>query len=82
MSDLNIVGQSCVQVDALEKTMGKTTFMSDLVLPHMLHGRTLRSPYPHARIKRIDTTRAEALAGVKAILTYADTPGIKFGPMS
>jgi len=80
MSDLHIVGKSCPQIDALEKTMGKTRFVSDLVLPNMLHGRILRSPHPHARIRYMDTSRAEALPGVKAVATYADTPGIKFGP--
>jgi 4-hydroxybenzoyl-CoA reductase alpha subunit len=80
MSDLNIVGKSYPQIDAMEKTMGKTRFMSDLVLPNMLHGRILRSPHPHARIKQIDTSRAETLPGVKAVATYADTPGIRFGP--
>jgi len=80
MSDLKIVGLSCPQIDALEKTMGKTRFVSDLDLPNMLHGRILRSPYPHARIKRIDTSRAKTLRGVRAVATHADTPGIMFGP--
>jgi 4-hydroxybenzoyl-CoA reductase alpha subunit len=82
MSELDIVGKSYPQIDALEKAMGKTKFVSDLVLPRMLYGRVLRSPYPHARIKNIDTSRAEKLAGVKAVVTYADTPGIKYGPRS
>ena len=80
MSDLNVVGKSYPQIDALEKTMGKTRFVSDLVLPNMLYGRILRSPFPHARIKQIDTSRAETLLGVKAVVTYADTPGVRFGP--
>jgi CO/xanthine dehydrogenase Mo-binding subunit len=80
MSDLDVVGKSHPQIDALEKTMGRTRFVSDLVLPNMLFGRILRSPYPHARIKNINTSKAEALAGVKAVATYADTPQIKFGP--
>ena len=80
MSDLDVVGKSHPQIDALEKTMGRTRFVSDLVLPHMLFGRILRSPYPHARIKNINTSKAEALPGVKAVATYADTPQIKFGP--
>jgi 4-hydroxybenzoyl-CoA reductase alpha subunit len=80
MSDLNVVGQSHPQIDAMEKAMGKTKFLSDLLLPNMLYGRILRSPYAHARIKHIDASRAEALAGVKAVVTYSDTPGIKFGP--
>jgi CO/xanthine dehydrogenase Mo-binding subunit len=82
MSDLDIVGKSYPQIDGMAKAMGKTKFVTDLVLPGMLYGRTLRSPYPHARIKNIDTSKAEALLGVKAVVTYADTPGIKFGPRS
>jgi CO/xanthine dehydrogenase Mo-binding subunit len=66
----------------MQKAMGKTRFVTDLVLPRMLFGRTLRSPYPHAAIKSIDTSRAQALPGVKAVVTHADTPGIKFGPRS
>jgi len=82
MSELDIVGKSYPQIDGMQKAMGKTKFVTDLVLPGMLYGRTLRSPYPHASIKNIDTSRAKALAGVKAVVTYADTPGIKFGPRS
>jgi CO/xanthine dehydrogenase Mo-binding subunit len=82
MSELDIVGKSYPQIDGMQKAMGKTKFVTDLVLPGMLYGRTLRSPYPHANIKNIDTSRAQALAGVKTVVTYADTPGIKFGPRS
>ena len=80
MSELDIVGKSYPQIDAMQKAMGKTKFVTILVLPGMLYGRTLRSPYPHANIKNIDTSKAKALRGVKAVATYADTPGIKFGP--
>jgi CO/xanthine dehydrogenase Mo-binding subunit len=82
MSKLDIVGKSYPQIDGMQKAMGKTKFVTDLVLPGMLYGRTLRSPYPHANIKNIDTSRAKALTGVKAVVTYADTPAIKFGPRS
>jgi CO/xanthine dehydrogenase Mo-binding subunit len=82
MNEFDIVGKSYPQIDGMQKAMGKTKFVTDLVLPGMLYGRTLRSPYPHAIIKNIDTSRAKALAGVKAVVTYADTPGIKFGPRS
>ena len=82
MSELDIVGKSYPQIDGMQKAMGKTKFVTDLVLPGMLYGRTLRSPYPHATIHNIDTSKAKALAGVKAVVTYADTPGIKFGPRS
>ncbi len=80
MEQLEVVGKSFPQIDALDKASGKTRFVSDLSLPRMLHGRVLRSPYPHARILHIDTSRAARLAGVKAVITYADTPQIKFGP--
>ncbi len=82
MSELDIVGKSYPQIDGMAKAMGKTKFVTDLVLPRMLYGRTLRSPYPHAKIKNIDTSKAERLDGVKAVVTNADTPGIKFGPRS
>ena len=80
MDELKSVGKSYPQLDAMEKAMGKTRFVSDLVLPSMLYGKILRTPHPHARILRLETSRAERLAGVKAVATYADTPGIKFGP--
>jgi CO/xanthine dehydrogenase Mo-binding subunit len=82
MDNLEIVGRSCPQIDAMEKAMGKTKFVSDLVLPYMLYGRILRSPFPHARIMHIDISRAKTLAGVKAVASYIDTPGIRFGPRS
>ena len=82
MSELDIVGKSFPQIDGMEKATGRTKFVTDLVLPGMLYGRTLRSPYPHAGIKNIDTSRARALTGVKAVVTYTDTPGVKFGPRS
>ena len=80
--ELDIVGKSYPQIDGMQKAMGKTKFVTDLILPGMLYGRTLRSPYPHAKIHNIDTSKAKALTGVKAVVTYADTPGIKFGPRS
>ena len=82
MSPFDVVGRSLPQLDGLEKAMGRTRFVSDLILPHMLHGRVLRSPLSHARILNIDVSRARALPGVRAVVTWADTPGIKFGPHS
>lgn len=82
MSDLHVVGKSYPQIDGLDKAMGRTRFVSDLVFPNMLYGRILRSPHSHARIKEIDISRAAALPGVKAVITYEDTPGISFGPRS
>ncbi len=82
MSQLDIIGKSFPQIAAREKACGHTKFVTDQVRPRMLHGRVLRSPYPHARIHSIDTSKAAALPGVKAVITYADTPKIKFGPRS
>src|SRR5262245_52366204 len=69
---LKYIGQSVPRVDGIEKVTGKAKFLGDLVIPGMLHGRVLRSSYPHARILSIDTSKAEALPGVAAVLTAAD----------
>ncbi|NWF57560.1 MAG: molybdopterin-dependent oxidoreductase [Syntrophaceae bacterium] len=80
MDEFFVVGHSHPQIDGREKATGATEFVSDLRLPGMLHGRILRSPLPHARICRIDTSRARRAAGVKAVITAEDTPRIPFGP--
>ena len=82
MSGLDIVGKSFPQIAAKDKATGDTKFVTDLVLPRMLHGKVLRSPFPHAKIRSIDTSKARAMPGVKAVVTFKDTPGIKFGPRS
>lgn len=69
-----IVGKAVPQVTALEKVQGRALYTGDLKQPGMLHAKILRSPYPHARIVRIDTSQAVALPGVKAVVTGADTP--------
>ena len=71
---LSVVGQPLPKVDGLGKTTGETLFADDMQLPQMLYGRLLCSHRPHARIKRIDTSRAEALPGVKAVITGIDLP--------
>ena len=71
------VGQSIPRADAGEKVRGEPVYYGDLSLPNMLHGRVLRSRYPHARVLSIDTSRAKALPGVAAVATHADIPGIK-----
>ncbi|HXG53686.1 MAG TPA: xanthine dehydrogenase family protein molybdopterin-binding subunit [candidate division Zixibacteria bacterium] len=70
------VGRSVPRVDGVDKVTGRAKFLGDLVVPGMLHGKILRSPYPHARIRSIDTTQAEALPGVAAVLTAADLEGL------
>ncbi|MGI9861758.1 molybdopterin cofactor-binding domain-containing protein [Moorella naiadis] len=73
-----VVGQGIARLDAYEKVTGKATYTTDITLPGMLFAKILRSPHPHARIININTARAEALPGVKAVLTYQNTPRVKF----
>ena len=70
MNELKTVGHPASRIDALQRVTGKATYTSDVHLPGMLYARVLRSPYPHARIRRIDVSKAMALPGVKAILTH------------
>jgi len=65
----SIIGKPIAMVDAAGKTTGAGKYTYDLSLPGMLVGKILHSPYPHARIKSIDTSRARALDGVVAIVT-------------
>lgn len=74
MTELAYVGKSIPRVDAPEKVMGRAMYTMDLLLPRMLIGKLKGSPLPHARIKHIDTTRAEKLPGVKLVLTGKDMP--------
>jgi len=72
--ELSVIGKRVPLQDAYEKVSGSLKFATDITLPGMLTGKILRSPYPHARIVSIDTSRAEALPGVEAILTHQDVP--------
>ena len=74
MSDFSVIGKPIAMVDAAGKTTGAGKYTDDLSLPGMLVGKILHSPYPHARIRRIDATRALALDGVVAVVTGADAP--------
>ena len=64
MTDFSIIGKSIAMIDAAGKTTGAGKYADDFTLPGMLVGKILHSPYPHARIKSIDTSRAKALDGV------------------
>src|SRR5258705_9077445 len=66
------VGTRTIRPDGVDKVTGRARFGADFNLPGQLIGRVLRSPHPHARIVRIDTSRAEALPGVKAVITRDD----------
>lgn len=76
--EFNVIGKSVRRRDALAKVSGEATFTTDVKLPGMLYAKVLRSPYPHARIKNIDVSRAERLPGVKAVATYKNTPRNSF----
>ena len=75
------IGASIPQVTAREKVLGRAQYVGDMKIAGMLHGKVLRSPHPHARIVHIDTSRAKALRGVKAVVTGADTPAKPWGPI-
>lgn len=76
---LKIVGSSPIKHDGLDKVTGRAKFGSDMYLPGMLVGKILRSPHAHAIIKSIDTSAAEKLPGVKAVICRDDFPDIKAG---
>lgn len=67
------------RLDAVEKATGYAKYVGDIELAGMLHGRILRSPHAHARIVQIETSRAEAMPGVRAVITAADAPDVRFG---
>lgn len=71
------IGASERRPDSVPKVTGEFEYSSDMWLDGMLYGATLRSPHPHARIWSIDTSEAEALPGVYAVLTHEDVPGRK-----
>src|SRR6202030_1113372 len=79
---LKIVGSSPVKHDGVDKVTGRARFGADLFLPGMLIGKILRSPHPHAIIRSIDTTAAESLPGVKAVVTRVDFPELPKGSVA
>ncbi|MFQ5992891.1 MAG: xanthine dehydrogenase family protein molybdopterin-binding subunit, partial [Nitrospiraceae bacterium] len=85
MSTHSVVGKSVYRRDATQKVTGQILHVGNIEMPGVLHVAVLRSPYPHARIKHIEKSRAEASEGVAAVLTGADIasmPGVDpyFGP--
>src|SRR5271169_3345649 len=74
MSEFSVIGKSIAMVDAASKSTGAGKYTDDFSLPGMLVGKILHSPYPHALIKRIETSRARALEGVVAVVTGEDAP--------
>jgi len=81
MAEFSVIGERHPRVDAREKVTGEAKYAADYSLPGMLWCKLLRSPYPHARILNIDTSKAEKLSGVKAVVTGKDFGGWTWGWM-
>ena len=67
-----VVGRSIPKVDALTKVTGRAKYATDLYLENMLHMKVLRTPYPHAIIRKVDIREAQAVPGIVKIITKAD----------
>ena len=78
VQELSSVGKRLARPDAAPKVTGAAEYGADIKLPGMLAGRILRSPYPHANIVKIDTSKAKKLPGVEAVITFEDVPKLPF----
>ena len=76
-SEFSVLGKDVVRKDAIEKVKGEAKYIHDIQLPRMLHAKFLRSPHAHARIVSIDSSKAEAMPGVKCALTYRNVPQVR-----
>src|SRR5437879_3005566 len=74
-----VIGKGLPKRDGIEKVTGRTRYLHDLEVPRMAHGTILRARFPHARIVRIDVSRAVALPGVLAVMTGEDVEPRLFG---
>jgi len=79
MKKYTVINTPVPNIDGIAKITGRAEYAFDIKLPNMLHGKILRSLYPHAKILNIDTKKAEGLTGVKAVVTGKDTLGVKQG---
>lgn len=79
MTNFRYIGKKASRPDSPDKASGKTHYIQDLERPGMLYGKIKFSDHPHALIKHIDTSKAERLAGVKAVITAYNTPEIRIG---
>src|SRR3990172_7857622 len=76
-----VIGKGLPKIDSVSKVTGEAQYTVDLKIPGMLHGKILRSPVPHAKIKSIDISKAVKLEGVAAVITAKDVPQTKFSFM-
>ncbi len=74
-----VAGQSLPRIDAPGKVTGSAVYAADFALPGMLYGKVFRSAEPHARLVRLDTTRAASIPGVRAVVTAADAADVRYG---
>ena len=81
MSKFKAVGAPVPREEGPHKVTGQAVYTADVKLPGMLWGKILRSPHPHARIRRIDTAKASQVTGVRAIVTGQDIPGRLMGKL-
>jgi CO/xanthine dehydrogenase Mo-binding subunit len=79
MPEAQVLGKSYPRVDAADKVSGRSQYAGDVYLPGMLVCKVLKSNRPHARIRRIETSKAEQVPGVRAVITGQDIPDIRFG---
>ncbi len=79
MKSFSVINRRAPRLDAPDKATGKAVYIDDMQLPDMLYGVLVQSPLPHAKILHIDTSRAERLPGVKAVITAANAPKIRYG---
>lgn len=79
MNDYNVINSRLPRVDAYAKVTGDARYAADLTMPNMLYGAILQSPLAHAKIRNIDTSKAQKLIGVKDIVTAKEAGTIKFG---
>jgi len=75
MNDYRYIGEKIPRVDGLDKATGHLKYMTDLKFPNMLYGKAVRAPHPHCILNKVDTSAAESMPGVCAVLTYKDVPG-------
>src|SRR5205085_10612185 len=73
----SVLGKRPVRHDGADKVTGKAIYTADLALPGMAHGKIVRSPHAHARIKNIDASEALTLPGVLAVVTHDDVPELQ-----
>src|SRR5438128_1037517 len=71
-----VIGTRPIRHDGVDKVTGRALYGADLQMAGLLHGRILRSPHAHARIRKIDARKALALPGVEAVVTSADLPDV------